>query len=43
MDLYIYHGGKWVNKPRLNYVGGNVHILKDFEIENVDILYTKHY
>ena len=38
MDLYIHYGGKWVNEPRLNHVGGRVHILEDFETENVDIL-----
>ena len=38
MDLYMRYRAKWVNEPRLNYAGGRVHILKDFETENVDIL-----
>ena len=38
VNLYMHHGGKWVNESRLNHVGGRVHILKDFDIENVDII-----
>ena len=38
MDLYIHHGGRWVREPLLDYVGGRVHILEDFDIESLDIL-----
>ena len=34
--------GKWVNEPRLNNLGDMVHILEDFETENVDILTIKN-
>ena len=38
VDLYIHHGGRWVREPLLDYVGGRVHILEDFDIESFDIL-----
>ena len=41
VNLYMHYGGKWVNEPRLNYVGGRVHILEDFETKNVDIFYHR--
>ena len=37
-DLYIHHGGRCVKEPMLNYVGGSVHILEEFDVEYLDII-----
>ena len=38
VDLYIHHGGRCVRDPMLNYVGGSVHMLEEFDVEYLDII-----
>ena len=38
VDFYIHHGRRGEREPLLDYIGGRIHILEDFDIEALDIL-----
>ena len=38
MDVYLHHGGRWIMDPILSYVGGDVHIVEDFDISFLSII-----
>ena len=41
VDVYLHHGGKWVTKPELKCLGGDVHIVEDFDIDFLSIITVK--
>ena len=41
VDVYLHHSGRWIMDPVLNYVGRNVHIVEDFDVEFLSIISVK--
>ena len=41
VDLHLHHGGSWVGAPELNYVGGDVFILDNFDVDYLTIITVK--
>ena len=41
MDVYLHHGGRWIMDPELHNVGGNVHIVEDFDMDFLSIITIK--
>ena len=41
MDVYLHHDGRWIMDPILHYVGGDVHIVKDFDVDFLLIINVK--
>ena len=38
VDVYLHHDGRWIIDPVLSYVGGDVHILEDFDADILSII-----
>ena len=43
IDVYLYHGGTLVTKPELKYIGGDVHIVEDFDFDFLSIITVKYF
>ena len=41
VDVYLHHGGRWIMDPLLSYVGGDVHIVEDFDVDFLSIISVK--
>ena len=41
VDVYLHHGGKWIMDSVLSYVGGDVHISEDFDVDFLSIISVK--
>ena len=41
VDVYLHHGGRWIMDLVLHYVGGNVHIVEDFDVDFLSIINVK--
>ena len=41
MDVYLHHGGRWIMDLVLHYVGGNIHIVEDFDVDFLSIINAK--
>ena len=40
-DVYLHHGGRWIMDHVLSYVGGDVHIVEDFDVDFLSIISVK--
>ena len=43
IDVYLHHGGTWVTEPEFKYIGGDVHIVEDFDIDFLSIINVKYF
>ena len=41
VDVYLHHGGRWIMDPVLSYVGGDVHIVEEFDVNFLSIINVK--
>ena len=41
MDVYLYHGGRWIMDPVLSYLRGDVYIVEDFDVDFLSIISVK--
>ena len=41
MDVYLYHGDRWIMDPVLSYVRGDVYIVEDFNVDFISIISVK--
>ncbi|RWW04349.1 hypothetical protein GW17_00032432 [Ensete ventricosum] len=42
VDVYLHYGGSWVMSPRLQYAGGDEHIVEDFDCDYLSITSIKN-
>ena len=38
MDVYLHNGGRWIMDHVLSYVGGEVYIVEDFDVDFLSII-----
>ena len=43
IDVYLHHGGTLVTEPELKYIGGDVQIVEDFDIDFLSIITVKYF
>ena len=41
MDVYLHHVGRWIMDHVLHYVGRDVHIVEDFDVDLLSIITVK--
>ena len=41
VDVYLHHGGRLIMELVLSYVGGDVHIVEDFDVDFLSIISVK--
>ena len=41
MDVYLHYGGRWIMDHVLSYVGGEVHIVQNFDVDFPSIISVK--